>query len=84
LPKYPDVMPPARKHSGKIVPGPAEPLLVMPTNLYGPGDNYHPENSHVIPALIRKFHEANLNHAPTVTVWGTGNARREFLSQIVH
>ncbi len=54
-------------------------LAVMPTNLYGPGDNYHPENSHVIPALIRRFHEARVSHAPTVTVWGTGNARREFM-----
>ncbi|MCX8016892.1 MAG: GDP-L-fucose synthase [Rhodocyclaceae bacterium] len=54
-------------------------LAVMPTNLYGPGDNYHPENSHVIPALIRKFHEAKINNAPTVTVWGTGTPRREFL-----
>ncbi len=54
-------------------------LAVMPTNLYGPGDNYHPENSHVIPALIRKFHEAKQSHAPTVTVWGTGTPRREFL-----
>ena len=54
-------------------------LAVMPTNLYGPGDNYHPENSHVIPALIRKFHEAKQNMAPTVTVWGTGTPRREFL-----
>jgi len=54
-------------------------LTVMPTNLYGPGDNYHPENSHVIPALIRKFHEAKTSGAPSVTVWGTGNARREFL-----
>jgi GDP-L-fucose synthase len=54
-------------------------LAVMPTNLYGPGDNYHPENSHVIPALIRKFHEAKINNSPTVTVWGTGNARREFM-----
>jgi len=54
-------------------------LAVMPTNLYGPGDNYHPENSHVIPALIRKFHEAKVSNAPTVTVWGTGNPRREFL-----
>jgi len=54
-------------------------LAVMPTNLYGPGDNYHPENSHVIPALIRKFHEAKVNNAPTVTVWGTGTPRREFL-----
>ena len=54
-------------------------LAVMPTNLYGPGDNYHPENSHVIPALIRKFHEAKINHSPTVTVWGTGTPRREFL-----
>ena len=54
-------------------------LSVMPTNLYGPGDNYHPENSHVIPALIRKFHEAKEAKAPTVTVWGTGTPRREFL-----
>jgi len=52
---------------------------VMPTNLYGPGDNYHPENSHVIPALIRRFHEAKVNSAPSVTVWGTGAPRREFL-----
>jgi GDP-L-fucose synthase len=54
-------------------------LAVMPTNLYGPGDNYHPENSHVIPALIRKFHEAKLGNAQSVTVWGTGTPRREFL-----
>lgn len=54
-------------------------IAVMPTNLYGPGDNYHPENSHVIPALMRKFHEAKVNNAPTVTVWGTGTPRREFL-----
>lgn len=54
-------------------------LAVMPTNLYGPGDNYHPENSHVIPALIRRFHEAKLAGAPSVTVWGTGTPRREFL-----
>ena len=52
---------------------------VMPTNLYGPGDNYHPDNSHVIPALIRRFHEARISRAPTVTVWGTGTPRREFL-----
>jgi GDP-L-fucose synthase len=52
---------------------------VMPTNLYGPGDNYHPENSHVIPALIRRFHEAKLANAPSVTIWGTGTPRREFL-----
>jgi GDP-L-fucose synthase len=52
---------------------------VMPTNLYGPGDNYHPENSHVIPALIRRFHEAKEIGEPTVTVWGTGSPRREFL-----
>lgn len=52
---------------------------VMPTNLYGPGDNYHPENSHVIPALIRRFHEAKLNGADKVTIWGTGTPRREFL-----
>ncbi len=54
-------------------------LAVMPTNLYGPGDNYHPENSHVIPALIRKFHEAKMNNQPTVSVWGTGTPKREFL-----
>jgi len=52
---------------------------VMPTNLYGPGDNYHPQNSHVIPALIRRFHEAKVNQAPKVTIWGTGTPRREFL-----
>jgi GDP-L-fucose synthase len=52
---------------------------VMPTNLYGPGDNYHPENSHVIPALIRRFHEAKLTNAPSVAIWGTGTPRREFL-----
>lgn len=54
-------------------------LAVMPTNLYGPGDNYHPENSHVIPALLRKFHEAKLRGDSTVTIWGTGTPRREFL-----
>ncbi len=52
---------------------------VMPTNLYGPGDNYHPENSHVIPALIRRFHEAKINNASSVTIWGTGTPKREFL-----
>jgi GDP-L-fucose synthase len=52
---------------------------VMPTNLYGPGDNYHPENSHVVPALIRRFHEAKVSQAPSVTIWGTGTPRREFL-----
>jgi GDP-L-fucose synthase len=52
---------------------------VMPTNLYGPGDNYHPENSHVIPALIRRFHEAKLAQAPSVAIWGTGTPKREFL-----
>ena len=52
---------------------------VMPTNLYGPGDNYHPENSHVIPALIRKFHEAKVGNIPEVVIWGTGTPRREFL-----
>ena len=51
----------------------------MPTNLYGPGDNYHTENSHVLPALIRRFHEAAQNKSPRVTLWGTGIARREFL-----
>ena len=52
---------------------------VMPTNLYGPGDNYHPENSHVIPAMMRRFHEAKLAGARSVAVWGTGQPRREFL-----
>jgi GDP-L-fucose synthase len=52
---------------------------VMPTNLYGPGDNYHPENSHVIPALIRRFHESKINQAPSVRIWGTGTPKREFL-----
>lgn len=63
---------------------------LMPTNLYGPGDNYHPVNSHVIPSLIRRFHEAKMNGDESVEVWGTGQARREFLyvddlaSAIVH
>jgi len=52
---------------------------VMPANLYGPGDNYHPENSHVIPALIRRFHEALVNKSDSVVIWGTGTPRREFL-----
>jgi GDP-L-fucose synthase len=52
---------------------------VMPTNLYGPGDNYHPENSHVIPALILRFHEAKLANSPSVAIWGTGTPKREFL-----
>jgi len=52
---------------------------VMPTNLYGPGDNYHPENSHVVPALIRRFHEAKLNNLHEVAVWGSGTPKREFL-----
>lgn len=52
---------------------------VMPTNLYGPGDNYHPENSHVLPALIRRFHEAKLAGAEQVAIWGSGTPRREFL-----
>ncbi|MFI0347902.1 MAG: GDP-L-fucose synthase family protein [Chthoniobacterales bacterium] len=51
----------------------------MPTNLYGPGDNYHPQNSHVLPALLRRFHEAVETGAPEVTLWGTGMSRREFL-----
>jgi len=51
----------------------------MPTNLYGPGDNYHPENSHVIPGMIRRFHEAKERGDATVTIWGTGTPRREFL-----
>jgi GDP-L-fucose synthase len=54
-------------------------LAAMPTNLYGIGDNYHPENSHVIPGLIRRFHEAVQNGSPSVTIWGTGTPRREFL-----
>ena len=54
-------------------------LAAMPTNLYGPGDNYHPQNSHVIPALLRKFHEAKQTGARQVVVWGTGTVRREFL-----
>jgi GDP-L-fucose synthase len=52
---------------------------VMPTNLYGPGDNYHPENSHVIPALIKRFHDAKKANAPEVLIWGTGTPKREFL-----
>lgn len=52
---------------------------VMPTNLYGPGDNYHPENSHVIPALLRRFHEAKLSGADSISVWGSGTSLREFL-----
>jgi GDPmannose 4,6-dehydratase/GDP-L-fucose synthase len=52
---------------------------VMPTNLYGPGDNFHPENSHVLPALIRRFHEAAQTGQASVTIWGTGTPRREFL-----
>lgn len=54
-------------------------ISAMPTNLYGPNDNYHPENSHVLPALIRKFHEAKRDGLPFVTLWGTGSPRREFL-----
>ncbi|CAN0469200.1 unnamed protein product, partial [Phaeothamnion confervicola] len=54
-------------------------LSAIPTNLYGPADNYHPQNSHVIPALIRKFHEAKLAGAPSVSVWGSGTPLREFL-----
>ena len=54
-------------------------ISAMPTNLYGPGDNFHPTNSHVLPGLIRRFHEAKQEGAPNVTVWGTGTPRREFL-----
>lgn len=54
-------------------------ISIMPTNLYGAGDNYHPEYSHVVAALIRRFHEAKLSGAPEVVVWGTGTPRREFL-----
>ena len=52
---------------------------IMPTNLYGPGDNFHPENSHVIPALMRRLHDAKLGEKPVVTIWGTGTPKREFL-----
>lgn len=54
-------------------------ISVMPTNLYGYNDNYHPENSHVLPALIRKFHEAKTTHSPSVSIWGSGSPKREFL-----
>jgi len=54
-------------------------VSVMPTNLYGPNDNYHPQNSHVLPAMIRRFHEAKRARLPAVTIWGTGTPRREFL-----
>ncbi|WP_183579070.1 GDP-L-fucose synthase family protein [Mucilaginibacter sp. X5P1] len=54
-------------------------ISVMPTNLYGYNDNYHPQNSHVLPAMIRRFHEAKENGAPAVTIWGTGSPKREFL-----
>ena len=54
-------------------------ISVMPTNLYGPNDNYHPENSHVLPAMLRKFHQAKVNNLASVTIWGTGTPRREFL-----
>lgn len=54
-------------------------ISVMPTNLYGPGDNYHPENSHVLPALLRRFHEAKVQNLPEVVIWGTGKPLREFL-----
>ncbi len=54
-------------------------ISVMPTNLYGLGDNYHPQNSHVLPALIRRFHEAKMNEAKQVVIWGTGSPKREFL-----
>lgn len=54
-------------------------ISVMPTNLYGYNDNYHPQNSHVLPALIRRFHEARINNLPDVTIWGTGSPKREFL-----
>jgi GDP-L-fucose synthase len=54
-------------------------ISLMPSNLYGPGDNYHPEHSHVVAALIRRFHEAKQRDAPSVTIWGTGTPRREFL-----
>ncbi|MGD9200667.1 MAG: GDP-L-fucose synthase [Chitinispirillia bacterium] len=54
-------------------------ICVMPTNLFGPGDNYHPENSHVLPALLYRFHKAKETNSPSVTIWGTGKSKREFL-----
>lgn len=54
-------------------------LALMPTNMYGPGDNYHPEHSHVLPALLRRFHAAKVNAEPSVVVWGSGSPRREFM-----
>ena len=54
----------------------------MPTNLYGPGDNYHPTHSHVLPALIRRMHEAKVADAPSVTLWGSGAPMREFLARM--
>jgi GDP-L-fucose synthase len=54
-------------------------IVAMPTNLYGPGDNFHPDNSHVVPALIRRIHEAKVSGAPEVVIWGTGTPLREFL-----
>ena len=57
---------------------------MMQANLYGTGDNYHPENSHVIPALIRRFHEAKVNAAAQVAIWGTGTPRRDFLNHTAH
>lgn len=54
-------------------------ISAMPTNLYGPGDNFHPDNSHVLPAMLRRFHEAKENNSPEVVIWGTGTPRREFL-----
>ncbi|WP_332445866.1 GDP-L-fucose synthase family protein [Sphaerochaeta sp.] len=54
-------------------------ISAMPTNLYGPNDNYHPQNSHVLPALLRRFHEAKVSNSPSVTIWGTGTPLREFL-----
>ena len=60
-------------------PDKADFISIMPCNLYGPGDNYHPEHSHVIPALLRKFHEAKETGAKEVVMWGTGSAMREFL-----
>jgi GDP-L-fucose synthase len=54
-------------------------ISAMPTNLFGPGDNFHPEHSHVIPGMMRRFHEAKLNSAESVTIWGSGSPMREFL-----
>ena len=55
----------------------------MPTNIYGPGDNYHPDNSHVIPALIQRIHKAKIENMKSVNIWGTGNAKRDFYTLMI-